>query len=267
MGRGATFTQRWSAERTSPPTQRSLHCGQLDHLLHQAGGGHVVEAEVVQPVDKELTTTSKLARMQEDQDNAVISSMAALLVQEEAGLGLAQTQAADSESEHRAASPADGQEEEMLQASHTRYFIVEPSAGSLTALEAAMSHTSGVWSFPTTTERKLMSAVSSRQVVLTIFSVASSGAFQGCGVFTGQPGVEGGRSGVRMEWLASQGVSFTNTQLTHIINKMDDGRRLQTARDGQELDQGAAISLLQAMGVNSVLGGQQGRGKRERYFR
>ena len=70
-----------------------------------------------------------------------------------------------------------------------------------------------------------------------------------------------------MEWLASQGVSFTNTQLTHIINKMDDGRRLQTARDGQELDQGAAISLLQAMGVNSELGGQQGRGKRERYFR
>ena len=141
MGRGAIFTQRWSAERTSPPTQRSLHCGQLDHLLHQAGGGHVVEAEVVQPVDEELTTTFKLARMQEDQDNAVISSMAALLVQEEAGLGLAQTQAADSEPEHRAASPADGQEEEMLQASPTRYFIVEPSAGSLTALEAAMSHT------------------------------------------------------------------------------------------------------------------------------
>ena len=140
MGRGATFTQRWSAERTSPPTQRSLHCGQLDHLLHQAGGGHVVEAEVVQPVDEELTTNSKLARMHEDQDNVVIS-MAALLVQEEAGLGLAQTQAADSGPEHRAASPADGQEEEMLQASPTRYFIVEPSAGSLTALEAAMSHT------------------------------------------------------------------------------------------------------------------------------
>ena len=70
-----------------------------------------------------------------------------------------------------------------------------------------------------------------------------------------------------MEWLASQGGSFTNTQLSHIINKMDDGRRLQTARDGQELDQGAAISLLQAMGVNSVLEGHQGRGRRERYFR
>ena len=39
--------------------------------------------------------------------------------------------------------------------------------------------------------------------------------------------------------------------------KMDDGKRLQKVRDGQELDYGAAISLLQAMGVNSVLGGQQ----------
>jgi hypothetical protein len=230
---------------------------------------------------RRLTTTSKQARMQEEQDDAVISSMAAVLAMEEAALGLAQPHGIGQRPKQLAVDLSTGQPaqqvdrrrqseevvEEMLQASPTRYFIVKPSAGSLTALEAAMSHTSGVWSFPTTTERKLMSAVSSRQVVLTIFSVASSGAFQGCGVFTGQPGVEGGRSGVRMEWLASQGVSFTNTQLTHIINKMDDGRRLQTARDGQELDQGAAISLLQAMGVNSVLGGQQGRGKRERYFR
>ena len=139
-------------------------------------------------------------------------------------------------------------EEEILQASPTRYFIVKPSPDSLTALEADMSHTSGVWSFPTTTERKLMSAVSSRPVVVIIFSMTRSLAFQG-------------------SLLASQEVSFTNTQVSHIINKMDDGRRLQTARDGQELDQGAAISLLQAMGVNSVLGGQQGRGRRERYFR
>jgi hypothetical protein len=44
---------------------------------------------------------------------------------------------------------------------------------------------------------------------------------------------------------------------------MDDGKRLQKVRDGQELDYGAAISLLLAMGVNSVLGGQQGRGRRD----
>ena len=131
-------------------------------------------------------------------------------------------------------------EEEILQASPTRYFIVKPSPDSLTALEADMSHTSGVWSFPTTTERKLMSAVSSRPVVVIIFSMTRSLAFQG-------------------SLLASQEVSFTNTQVSHIINKMDDGRRLQTARDGQE----AGISLLQAMVVTSGLGGQQGRGRRD----
>ena len=40
---------------------------------------------------RRLTTTSKQARMQEEQDNAVFYSMAALLAQEEAGLGLTQT--------------------------------------------------------------------------------------------------------------------------------------------------------------------------------
>ena len=234
---------------------------------------------------RRLTTTSKQARMQEEQDDAVISSIAALLQQEDQALGLAQPHGIGQRPKQLSVDLSTGQptqqvdrrrqsdsmsttsEEEMVQSTPSRYFIVKPSAGSLTALEAAMSHTSGVWSFPTTTERKLVSAVSSRQMVIAIFSVASSGSFQGCGVFTGQPGVEGGRSGIRMEWLASQGVSFTSTQLSHITNKLDDGRRLQTARDGQELDQGAATSLLQAMGVNSVLGTQQGRGRRERHFR
>jgi hypothetical protein len=79
-------------ERTSPPTQRSLHCGHLDHLTRQAGGGHAghaVEAEVLQPVDEEAD--HHLLVGQEEQDCAMISSMiSALLAQEEAALGLAQ---------------------------------------------------------------------------------------------------------------------------------------------------------------------------------
>jgi len=234
---------------------------------------------------RRLTTTSKQARMQEEQDDAVISSIASLLQQEDQALGLVQPPGIGQRPKQLSVDLSTGQplhqidrrrmsdsmsttsEEEMVQTPPARFFIVKPSAGSLTALEAAMSHPSGVWSFPTTTERKLVSAVSSKQMVIAIFSVASSGAFQGCGVFTGQPGVEGGRSGIRMEWLPSQGVSFTSSQLVHITNKMDEGRRLQTARDGQELDQAAAITILQAMGVNSILGDQQGRGRRERYFR
>ena len=234
---------------------------------------------------RRLTTTSKQARMQEEQDEAVISTIASLLQLEDQALGLAQPPGIGQRPKQFSVDLGTGQplhqvdrrrmsdsmsttsEEETVQPPPPRFFIVKPSAGSLTALEAAMSHPSGVWSFPTMTERKLVSAVSSKQVVIAIFSVASSGAFQGCGVFTGQPGVEGGRSGIRMEWLPSQGVSFTSTQLAHITNKMDEGRRLQTARDGQELDQAAAITILQAMGVNNMLGEQQGRGRRERYFR
>jgi len=227
---------------------------------------------------RRLSITSKHGRMLEEQDDAVVSSMSALLHQEEQTLGLSQPQGigqrpkqlsvelVNGQSNHQTdkrrqsdAISTNSEEESILSA---RFFIVKPSAGSLAALEAAMSHTSGVWSFPASTERKLLSAVNSRQMVVAIFSVASSGAFQGCGVFTGQQGVEGGRSGVLMEWLPSQQVSFSSAQLAQITNKMDEGRRLQTARDGQELDQASAMVLLQTMGINSLMGGYHTRRRR-----
>ena len=80
----------------------------------------------------------------------------------------------------------------------SRYFIVKPSAGSLAALEAAMSHAAGVWSFPPPTERKLTAAVAASNVVV-LFSVSGGGAFQGCALFSGQTATEGSRSGVRTE--------------------------------------------------------------------
>ena len=80
----------------------------------------------------------------------------------------------------------------------SRYFIVKPSAGSLAALEAAMSHAAGVWSFPPPTERKLTAAVAASNVVV-LFSVSGGGAFQGCALFSGQTATEGSRSGVSSE--------------------------------------------------------------------
>ena len=73
---------------------------------------------------------------------------------------------------------------------------MKPSAGSLAALEAAMSHASGVWSFPPPTERKLSAAVAASNHVIVLFSVSGSGAFQGCALFSGQTATEGSRSGV-----------------------------------------------------------------------
>jgi len=59
----------------------------------------------------------------------------------------------------------------------TRYFIVKPSSGSLSALEISKQHTDN-WSFPPATERRLLSAVGGGHKVVVIFSVASSKAFQ-----------------------------------------------------------------------------------------
>ena len=92
----------------------------------------------------------------------------------------------------------------------TRYFVVKPTAGSQAALEAAMSHTTGVWSFPPTTERKLTIAVETGVMVVAIFSVSGSGAFQGCAVFSGKTSTEGSRTGVRLEWMAATTAHFSN---------------------------------------------------------
>jgi hypothetical protein len=136
---------------------------------------------------------------------------------------------------------------------------VKPSAGSLAALEAAMSHPAGVWSFPPATERKLAQAVAGGRgasSVIVLFSVSGSGSFQGCALFSGQTGAEGSRTGVgdphilptpqvRLDWLASTGVAFASPLVASLTNTCDEGRKLQTARDGQELDPGSAASLLQ----------------------
>jgi len=147
---------------------------------------------------RRLTTPSRQAKMQDD---SVISSIATFHQQDDQAVGLAQLHGIGQRPKQLSVDLSTGQpmqptqqmvkrrkcdsmsvtsEEEMVQSDTTRYFIVKTSTGSHTALEAAMSHSSGVWSFPTTTDRKLVSAVSSRQMVITIFSVASSGSFHGC---------------------------------------------------------------------------------------
>merc|ERR1719370_2710401 len=73
-----------------------------------------------------------------------------------------------------------------------------------------MSHAAGVWSFPPPTERKLTAAVAASNVV----------------------------------------VPFSVPLVAGLTNSFDEGRRLQTARDGQELDPASASALLQSMAVS-----------------
>ena len=130
---------------------------------------------------RRLVTTNKQARAGlEEQDDIVVSCIAELLVQDDLSLGLVQPPGIGQRPRHLAVDLTTGQptqvnsrrkpsdsaasstseDNDLIQLSPglSRYFVVRPSAGSLTALEAAMSHPAGVWSFPTLTERKLMSA-------------------------------------------------------------------------------------------------------------
>merc|ERR1719476_555112 len=133
-----------------------------------------------------------------------------------------------------------------------------------------MSHASGVWSFPPPTERKLSAAVAALNNVIVLFSVSGGGAFQGCALFSGQTATEGSRSGVRLDWIAAQPVSFSIPLVAGLTNAFDEGRRLQTARDGQELDPASASALLQSMAVSpgqlsGVIERRGGRGGPQHY--
>ena len=72
---------------------------------------------------------------------------------------------------------------------------------------------------------------------------------------------------MRLDWIAAQPVSFSNPLVAGLsnccdegrwilkmtkINYCDEGRRLQTARDGQELDPASASALLQSMQVHKL---------------
>ena len=106
-----------------------------------------------------------------------------------------------------------------------------------------MSHCQGqgVWSFPSITERKLMSAAASGDhQVVTIFSVQNSGAIQGAGIFTGHHQVQGSRQGVLMQWMTGGRKSVMLSSLPI---------RLESSRDGQEIEAATAQSLLRSLGV------------------
>ena len=105
----------------------------------------------------------------------------------------------------------------------------------MAALEAAMSHASGVWSFPPPTERKLTAAVVASNNVIVLFSVSGGGAFQGCALFSGQTTTEGSRSGVRFlilnfAWKSFLGETRLDCCSTCIILEPSDSWSLKQLR-------------------------------------
>ena len=121
-----------------------------------------------------------------------------------------------------------------------------------------MSHPQGVWSFPNITERKLMSATTTGTQVISIFSVQNSGAIQGAGVFTGQHQVQGNRTGIMMHWMPPGRKSVMLSSLPV---------RLESSRDGQEIEMATAQSLLGALGVWTGPSNIKRKLERERVYR
>lgn len=122
-----------------------------------------------------------------------------------------------------------------------------------------MSHPQGVWSFPIMTERKLMGAVGSGDQVVTIFSVQNSGAIQGAGIFSGHHQVMGNRTGVCMQWM------HAGSRKSVLLSSLPI--RVESSRDGQEIESATAQSLLGALGVWTGPNSSKRNLERERVFR
>ena len=238
---------------------------------------------------RRLVQTSKQNRGgMDEQDDLVITCIAELLSLEDQSLGLVQpagigqrprhlpvdlTTGQPTQSQVMRRKPSDSTSEDdaivIQQQQHTasslqtRYFIIRPSTWSINALEAAMSHPCGVWSFPSMTERRLMAASAGGDQVVTIFSVQNSGAVQGAAIFTGDQQVQGGRSGVMMDWMMTrdrQPVMLSCLQV-----------RLEASRDGQEVDPVTGQTILNNLGIvlgqtNQIFGGMPSGRRLDRGF-
>jgi len=143
------------------------------------------------------------------------------------------------------------------------YFIVRPSSGSLTALEAAMSHgPMSVWTFAPSVDRKLMTEVQQGNTVVVLFNVAGTHHFQGSCLLFGQTVREGNRVGQRIRWLGRQYLDLN--YIGALIGSLD----LQPGKDIFEIPSQTAVPILNIMNTtNPAKGNDRGGNRRGRYMR
>lgn len=128
-----------------------------------------------------------------------------------------------------------------------RYFVIK--ANSQKAIEASLGR--GVWAFTPTTERKLLKPLKEGKIVLLIFSVQGSGHFQGFARLRGEGTVEGERcpeltapnlgAPRPVEWLKRANIPFQACR--HLLNPFNENRKVQSSRDGQEIEPGVGNLL------------------------
>ncbi|XP_077353134.1 3'-5' RNA helicase YTHDC2 isoform X2 [Festucalex cinctus] len=133
----------------------------------------------------------------------------------------------------------------QLAVSSVRYFMMK----SNNQKNIDISQQKGVWSTIPNNETKLTKALQENEVIL-IFSVQGSGHFQGYArmsssiSYTSSQDWEFGHLGgvFNVEWICKENLPFQCTQ--HIVNQLNDNKKVQMSRDGQELNAQAGRLLL-----------------------
>nr|CAD7588004.1 unnamed protein product [Timema genevievae] len=128
-----------------------------------------------------------------------------------------------------------------------RYFVIK--AGSLKAIETSLNR--GVWAFTPNTERKLIRLFKEGKRVVLVFSVQGSGHFQGFAHLSGDkaqpldptsdltgPNLS---APLPVEWVKRANIPFQATR--HLLNPYNENRRVQTSRDGQEIEPSVGETL------------------------
>jgi hypothetical protein len=127
-----------------------------------------------------------------------------------------------------------------------RYFVMKCS----TSENLSVALDKHIWSTQPHNEKKLRDAYQDNEVIL-IFSVNSSGAFQGYARMVSGIGTKSSKIWVQdstkwgglfyLEWMCVKEVGFA--KVSHLVNPLNENKQVKVSRDGQELQQIVGFQL------------------------
>lgn len=135
-------------------------------------------------------------------------------------------------------------------ASPFRYFVIK--AGQLKNIDPSVVHK--MWAFLPTTQNRLIQAFKAGKSVILVFSIQGSGHFQGYARLVSETPVTGDipldLSGTHslstplpIEWIKRGNIPYHATR--HLFNPYNDYAKVQTSRDGQEIEPTVGEALCQ----------------------
>ena len=126
-----------------------------------------------------------------------------------------------------------------------KYFIMK--CGNQRNIDESVQ--TGFWQTSVASEKKLQQAASVSKNVYLIFSVQTSGHFQGYARIVGlqpalgsNPNCSSTSGVIRVEWLKRANLPFQRCH--HLYNPWNENRKVQIARDGQELEPSVGEGLV-----------------------